>query len=304
MAVKRLQPNTLANIFFCCTLFILLSVPLQTNSYARDLPEVQKSGVLRHLGVPYANFVTGSGDGLDTDLVKLFAKYIGVEYLYVKTTWYDVIGDLIGKKLRKNGRVYEVTDDLPVKGDIIANGLTILPWRKEFLNFSQPTFPSAVWLIARADSPLQPINPSGDIKKDIKAVKLLLKGKTVFAANDSCLDPQLNKIDETGAKVIQIHDNPAFIAPQIIDNEADASLLDVPHALIALQRWPGQIKIIGPISSLQEMGCGFSKSSPLLQKAFNEFLAQCKKNGTYNYLVRKYYPSAMTYFDDFWEWDK
>ncbi len=36
---------------------------------ARDLDEIKKSGVLRHLGVPYANFVTGSGDGMDVELV-------------------------------------------------------------------------------------------------------------------------------------------------------------------------------------------------------------------------------------------
>lgn len=28
-----------------------------------DLPDVRAAGVLRHLGVPYANFVSGSGDG-------------------------------------------------------------------------------------------------------------------------------------------------------------------------------------------------------------------------------------------------
>ena len=40
---------------------------------AADLQEVKQRGVLRHLGIPYANFVTGSGDGLDVELVKLFA---------------------------------------------------------------------------------------------------------------------------------------------------------------------------------------------------------------------------------------
>ena len=29
-----------------------------------DLDEVKAAGVLRHLGIPYANFVTGAGDGI------------------------------------------------------------------------------------------------------------------------------------------------------------------------------------------------------------------------------------------------
>jgi hypothetical protein len=64
-----------------------------------DLDEIKKRGVLRHLGVPYANFVTGSGDGLDVEMMKLFAQYLGVEYQYVKTSWKTVISDLIGHKI-------------------------------------------------------------------------------------------------------------------------------------------------------------------------------------------------------------
>ena len=56
-----------------------------------DLDEVRQQGVLRHLGVPYANFVTGSGDGMDVEIVQLFARYLGVHYEYVKTTWENVV---------------------------------------------------------------------------------------------------------------------------------------------------------------------------------------------------------------------
>ena len=47
---------------------------------ADDLPEIKERGVLRHLGVPYANFVTGTGDGLDVELVKLFTQNLGIKY--------------------------------------------------------------------------------------------------------------------------------------------------------------------------------------------------------------------------------
>jgi hypothetical protein len=47
------------------------------------------------------------------------------------------------------------------------------------------------------------------------------------------------------------------------------------------------------------MAVGFSKSSPELRRAFNDFLATLKRDGTYASLVRKYYPSAFRYFPEF-----
>ena len=67
--------------------FVLLAIILSaTPSYCRDLQEIKSEGVIRHLGIPYANFVTGSDDGMDVELIKGFAKHIGVKYEYVKTT--------------------------------------------------------------------------------------------------------------------------------------------------------------------------------------------------------------------------
>ncbi len=94
---------------------------------AQDLADVKARGVLRHLGVPYANFVTGSGDGMDVEIMQLFASYLGVKYEYVRTDWDDCIGDLTGKKVRPKAGGVEVLAEVPVRGDVIANGMTVLP---------------------------------------------------------------------------------------------------------------------------------------------------------------------------------
>jgi ABC-type amino acid transport substrate-binding protein len=279
---------------------LLLLITLGTASGA-DLPEIKKRGVLRHLGVPYAEFIVGAGTGLDSELIKLFAAHLGVRYEYVETSWKAVIGDLTGKRVRPEGTDIEVLGDVPVRGDIIANGLTILPWREKVLDFSIPTFPSGVWLITRADSSLTPISPTGKIQSDIKAVKSLLQNRSVLAMENSCIDPNLHGIYSTGAKVILFDRQLNELAPAIINRDADASLLDVPDALIALIKWPGKIKIIGPISQMQEMGCGFAKDSPLLRQEFNRFFDKCKKDGSYRKLVQKHYPSVISYFPEFFE---
>jgi ABC-type amino acid transport substrate-binding protein len=269
--------------------------------HADDLPDIQKRGVLRHLGVPYANFVSGAGDGLDVELMQLFARHIGVRYVYVKSSWAHLISDLTGLKYKLNEDGVEITGKAPVKGDVIANGFTKLAWRQQLVDFSTPTFPTQVWLVARADSQMQPIHPSNNISQDIAKVKQLLKKRIVLGVADTCTDPILYCLDEVGAKPRTFQGTLNELAPAIIHGEAEATILDVPDALVALEKWPGRIKVIGPITPPQEMGSGFAKSSPMLRAAFNAFFEVCKSDGTYRRLVEKYYPSVFLFFPDFFE---
>jgi ABC-type amino acid transport substrate-binding protein len=278
---------------------VILSMGLASGA---DLLEIKEKRVLRHLGVPYANFVTGSGDGLDVELMKLFANYLGVKYEYVETSWGNLLGDLSGKKVKPKGEGIEILGDTPIRGDIAANGITILPWREKIVNYSIPTFPTQVWLVVRADSAVKPIKPTGHIDRDVTKVRDLLKGHTVLGIVDTCLDPSLYKLEEAGANPKLFDRNLNELAPAIISGEAEMTLLDVADALIALEKWPGKIKVIGPISPLQEMACAFAKTSPKLRDAFNRFFKQLNKNdGTYLNLVKKYYPLVFNYYPDFFK---
>jgi ABC-type amino acid transport substrate-binding protein len=269
--------------------------------WAGELAAVQQRGVLRHLGIPYANFVTGSNDGLDVELVKLFAQDLKVKYQYVETSWGNAIGDLTGKKVKVKGNDVEVVGEAPIKGDILANGFTVLPWREKIVDYSKPTFPTQVWLVARADSPLKPIKPSGDINKDIAQVTALVKGRSLLGKAGTCLEPSLYGMAETGAKVTMFGGGLNDLAPAVIKGEAELTLLDVPDALIALEKWPGKVKVIGPLSPWQDMGTAFPKHSPELREAFNRFLAKCKEDGTYLRLVKKYYPAVFDFYPGFFK---
>lgn len=44
-------------------------------------------------------------------------------------------------KIVRNGNETTLEGTLPVKGDIIANGFTVLPWRQSVVLYSEPTFP-------------------------------------------------------------------------------------------------------------------------------------------------------------------
>ena len=273
-----------------------------TPGYAQDLAEIRENGVLRHLGVPYARFVGGSGEGFDVEIVQLFAKHIGVRYEYVPAEWSSVIQDLIGQELEYQP-VLRAVGSRPIRGDIIGNGLTILPARKKVIDYSVPTFPSAVWLLARADSPVQPIKPSGDLLTDIKETKKKLSQGKTFVMDNSCLDPRLYDLEGKGyplhrfTKSTNLND----IVPAVVKGESEMSLLDVPDLIVAMEKWSGQIKVIGPISEQQEMGAGFRKTSPELRRAFDEFLVQLQKDGTYMSLVKKYFRAAPRYHSEFFK---
>jgi ABC-type amino acid transport substrate-binding protein len=271
---------------------------------AGDLADVKQRGVLRHLGVPYANFVTGAGDGMDVELMKGFAEYLGVGYEYVPTSWGDVIGDLTGKKVKAAGENIQVLGSVPVKGDVVANGFTILPWRRKIVNYTTPTFPTQIWIMARADSSMTPIAPTGDIGRDISAVKRQLRGRTLLGIADTCLEPSLYGVAETGAVVKMFKGSLNELAPAVINGDAEATLLDVPDALIALEKWPGRVKVIGPLSEDQGMGIAFAKSSPELLAACNRFLENRRKDGTYLELVRRYYPAVFEYYRAFFAGDR
>lgn len=288
---------------FCAALCLGLALLASTALAApRDLAEVKASGVLRHLGIAYANFVTGQGDGLDVDLMRLFAKHLGVKYVFVPTDWDTLFPDLIGKKIKLKGTEVEVLDDAPVKGDVIANGLTVLPWRQKAVDFSSPTFPTQVWLVVKTDSRITPITPSGDIRKDIERTRAKLRGVSLLCKSGTCLDPALFNLEPTGARPRLFPGSLNDLAPALIlKGETDAILLDVPDALVALQKYPGKIKIIGPMSDTQSMAVAFAKQSPKLREEFDRFFASLKQSGEYARMIKKYYPFVTTYFPKFFD---
>jgi ABC-type amino acid transport substrate-binding protein len=281
--------------------FLICIVVVSTCALAGDLDDVKARGVLRHIGIPYANFNTGSGDGMEADLTRLFAKSIGVNYEFVLSDWGVIAQDLIGKKVKVTAGKAELLEDAPVKGDIIANGFTVIPWRQQIVNFSLPTFPNQIWLVARTDSPVRPIKPSGSIEKDIQRTKALMKGHSVLTLEKTCLDPALYNLSATGANIICFQGKLNEIAPAMLNREAEMTILDVPDALVALDKWKGKIKILGPVSDKQLMAAGFSKESPKLLEAYNTFIRKAQHDGTYMALIKKYYPTAPRYFPDFFK---
>lgn len=282
-------------------LFVAIAVLCATAAQAADLQEIKARGELRHLGIRYANFVTGAGDGFDVELVQGFARHLGVKYTLVYSDFYNVIRDLLGKDVVRQGNEVSLTGDFPVKGDMIATGFTVLPWRQAVLLYSQPTFPSQVMLVAPSDSPYKPIPGGKDLKEDIQATKALIGKKSLLVMERTCLDPANYGLKNIGIdlKPYSKSTNINEMVPTLLAGGASLTLLDVPSMLLDLRKWSGKIKVLGPVSEHQELAAAFPKDAPELQKAFDAYLKAIRADGTYDRLVDKYYPGIRRYFPEF-----
>jgi ABC-type amino acid transport substrate-binding protein len=271
------------------------------SSWAADLAEIKQRGEIRHIGIRYANFVTGAGDGLDVELMQGFAKRIGVSYKLVYSDFYSVIRDLLGKDvLRKNDEV-TLTGDYLVKGDVISTGFTMLPWREAILLYSDPVLPSQVLLVAPAESDLQPIEDGADLAADIAKTRKAIGSRSVLVMERTCLDPTNYGLVNVGLDLKSYNKSANLneMVPAMLNKEAELTLLDVPDAILDLCKWAGKIKILGPISGPQMLATAFPKDAPDLRDEFNAYLRDIKASGVYDRLVDKYYPGIRRFFPEF-----
>lgn len=268
---------------------------------AADLREIQARGELRHLGIRYANFVTGAGDGFDVELAQGFAKHLGVKYTLVYSDFYTIIRDLLGKDVTVKDGKATLSGDFPVKGDMIATGFTVLPWRKQVLLYSDAVFPTQVLLVARAEAPQQPLAGGQSLVQDIRDTKAMIGRKSLLVMEKTCLDPAGYGLKNIGLDLRPYTRNTNIneMVPAMLNGVAEYTLLDVADVILDLQKWAGRIKVLGPISEEQEMAAAFPPDAPQLRDAFNDYLRKVRADGTYDKLVRKYYPGIHSYFPEF-----
>jgi ABC-type amino acid transport substrate-binding protein len=298
-SLRGFRRGSIAAIMFA----ISLEAPV---AWSADLKEIQARGEIRHLGILYANFVTGDGDGFDVELVRGFAREIGVGYKLVYSDFYTVLRDLLGHDVANQNGAVSLAGEFPIRGDMIATGFTVLPWRKQVVLYSEPTFPSQVLLVARAASTYAPIKGSSNLSQDIAETKQMIGGHSLLVMERTCLDPANYDLKGKGLDLRAYirSTNLNEMVPALLSKEAELTLLDVPDVILDMQKWAGQIKVLGPISPEQELAAAFPTSSPDLRDAFNRYLWRLREDGTYDKLVDKYYIGIRRYFPAFFKTHK
>ena len=272
-----------------------------------DLDQIKAAGVLRHIGIRYARFVEGAEGkvGFDVEIVRRFAQRLGVKYEFHETDWTTFAEQLTGNCciLGPDGKL-RVIGQTNISGDIAASGITILESRQQLVDFSDPVFPTRVWLIARSDASFQPIRRTSSIDEEIASTWRIMSNQTVLCKTGTCLDPKVLELADHGVKcqLFQRSLNElagAIISPTVEVGDAKMTVLDVPDVVVAMVGHSTQIKILGAVNKPQKMGAAFRKDCAKLRAEYNKFLAELRQNGEYDKLIDIYYPYVKRYFPEF-----
>ncbi|MEY2689277.1 MAG: hypothetical protein RL375_3476, partial [Pseudomonadota bacterium] len=169
------------------------------------------------------------------------------------------------------------------------------------LLYSVPTFPSQVLLVARVESGHRPIAPQASLAQEVAQTRAVLGRHSLLVMERTCLDPANYGLKGAGVDLrsYTASTNLDEMVPALLRGDAEFTLLDVPDAVLDLQRWAGRIKVIGPLSGNQDLAAAFPKESPALRAAFDDYLRRIRADGSYDKLVNKYYPGIRRYFPEF-----
>jgi polar amino acid transport system substrate-binding protein len=203
----------------------------------------------------------GSFSGFDVDLINEVAKDMGVKVKIKNVAWNGIIGEL------NTG-----------KADLIISGMSVTDERKKAVAFSDSYFDVGQVVVKR----------KGD-ERITSAKDLEVEGLTIAVQEGTTGEFAVRK-KFPKAKLLRFPKaDQACLA--VVQKKADAVVFDHPFLMSYVAK-QGKDTLEGVWEPFTEepIGAAFRKTSPKLVKAFNETLARLKSDGTYDALVKKYFP--------------
>ena len=156
---------------------------------------------------------------------------------------------------------------------MILSSVTITDERKKEMAFSQPYYAAGQVIVVPADNTT--IKGPND-----------LKGKTVAVQIDTTGQEAAEKI--AGLKEIRKFDGGAETMLAVEQRKVDAAVIDAMVALDYAKTHP-KVKVVDRSPSPPRTSAPRSRLTPTdLVKAFNDFVAAAKKDGTYDKILQKW----------------
>jgi len=154
--------------------------------------------------------------------------------------------------------------------------MSITEERKKVVDFSTPYFDAGLTIVVKKD------NTSTKTVKDLKGKTIAVKKGTTGAkyAQDNAT--------KLGIKVVQFNDSPAMFQ-EVANGNADALIEDYPVISYAIAQKDLGLKIVGDRLNGDQYGIAVLKgqNGDLLKK-INDGLANLKKDGTYDEIIKTY----------------
>ncbi|WP_160725397.1 transporter substrate-binding domain-containing protein [Bacillus sp. USDA818B3_A] len=248
----------LFSLFLILTIFIAACGSKDTGKEKADSEKVYKVGV----DTTYPPFEYKEGNeykGIDIDLINAIAKNQGFKIELNPMDFGGIIPAMQANQL-----------------DVAIAGMSITDERKKVVDFSTPYFDAGLTVVVQKDN--SSIKSVNDLKGKTVAVKKGTTGAKYAQDNASKL----------GIKVVQFNDSPAMFQ-EVSNGNADALIEDYPVISYAIAQKDLGLKIVGDRLNGDQYGIAVLKgqNKDLIEK-INKGLAELKKDGTYDKIVKTY----------------
>lgn len=198
--------------------------------------------------------------GFDVDLARLMARYMGVKLTLVNTQWDGIIPALLTDKF-----------------DLLMGGMTITPERNLKVNFCEPyiLIGQTILLNRRLEGKISSYRELNDPRYTV-STKLGTTG-------DIAAHKYLPK-----AKLKQF-ESEADGAMEVRSGRADAYVYDLPFNAVYAAQNPDRVVHLKEPFTQEALGWAVRKGDPDWLNWLNNFLAQSKRDGTYDALYKKWF---------------
>ncbi|MCQ6281292.1 transporter substrate-binding domain-containing protein [Bacillus sp. EB600] len=197
--------------------------------------------------------------GIDIDLINAIAKNQGIKIELSPMDFGGIIPAMQANQL-----------------DVAIAGMSITDERKKVVDFSTPYFNAGLTVV---------------VKKDNATIKSVddLTGKTVAVKKGTTgAKYALDNASKLGIKVVQFNDSPAMFQ-EVSNGNADALIEDYPVISYAIAQKDLGLKIVGKRLNGDQYGIAVLKGQNQdVLKKINNGLAELKKDGTYDKIIKTY----------------
>ena len=208
---------------------------------------------------PMEFFENNQRTGFDTELVEALGKQLGRKIEWVDIDFKGLIPALVSKRV-----------------DMAVSAIYITDERKKVVDFTVPYYAGGLVVMVKADN--TSIKGPADLAG--KKVSVQVGTKSVGYVKDTYPKAQL----------VEVEKNQEMF--NLVDiGRSDAAVTGKPAAYQYVRTRPG-LKVLPEQLTTEEYGMAIRKDTPELTKAVNEALVKLKTDGTYDAIVKKWFPAT------------
>ena len=237
-------------------------------------PKIADAATLR-VGVttsspPFVFKQSGEIVGLDAEMAREFARFIGKTPRFVELEWDDQIPALLENRT-----------------DIIMSGMSITNMRKMSIAFSQPYYRSGLMaMVRKSEANRYPVDFYGLLGQAPALRFGVVKGTTGEAyVNDNFQSAQRVTAYETTREALD-----ALLTPVLV-NRIDVFIQDGPILLMLLaENRSADLTVLPSPLTDEYLAWGMRKTDPGLKESADRFLESIAKSGQLERIVRRWLP--------------